>query len=297
MSSATYNDSAFKTMSFSAFKRKPAQKKEPASSHNARTTGTTGKKDKKIILLKIIVVVLLVLLGVEGILYTVIIPTLVPVKIHFSGVKNLTVDDLMQQLNLMGTNTWIQFDSAKAVELLSAIPSIDKVSVDKHFPDKVSVKIEEREAVARTIVPAEDGKLASVQIDKNGVLFTSSFYAAEGSAFATIPLVSGLPIEQARDGMRVPAKFRPLMEQIAAISAVNPRYFEAISEIQVIPKEYGNYELILYPVYTRVRVLTDRALTEDALKSMMVVLDVVNSIEPDVSEVDLRYGAVSYRKR
>jgi cell division protein FtsQ len=26
-------------------------------------------------------------------------------------------------------------------------------------------------------------------------------------------------------------------------------------------------------------------------------LDVVNSIEPDVTEIDLRYGSVSYRKR
>ena len=45
------------------------------------------------------------------------------------------------------------------------------------------------------------------------------------------------------------------------------------------------------------RVLTDRALNEDALQYMMVVLDVVNSIEPDVSEIDLRYGSVSYRTR
>ena len=30
---------------------------------------------------------------------------------------------------------------------------------------------------------------------------------------------------------------------------------------------------------------------------MMVALDVVNKIEPDVSEIDLRYGSVSYRKR
>ena len=38
-------------------------------------------------------------------------------------------------------------------------------------------------------------------------------------------------------------------------------------------------------------------MNEDALQYMMVVLDVVNSIEPDVSEIDLRYGSVSYRTR
>ena len=63
------------------------------------------------------------------------------------------------------------------------------------------------------------------------------------------------------------------------------------------PKEYGNYELALYPSQAKVKVLSDRNLNEDALQYMMVVLDVVNSIEPEVSEIDLRYGAVSYRRR
>lgn len=87
------------------------------------------------------------------------------------------------------------------------------------------------------------------------------------------------------------------MEQIASIRSLSQKYFAAISEIQVVPKEFGNYELVLYPINSHVKVLTDRSLNEDALKYMMVVLDVVNSIEPNVSEIDLRYGSVSYRKR
>ena len=97
--------------------------------------------------------------------------------------------------------------------------------------------------------------------------------------------------------MRLPAKYRPLMDQISSIRKLPQKYFAAISEIQVLPKEYGNFELAIYPVSTRARVLTDRSLNEDALKYMMVVLDVVNSIEPDAQEIDLRYGSVSYRRR
>ena len=33
------------------------------------------------------------------------------------------------------------------------------------------------------------------------------------------------------------------------------------------------------------------------LKTMMVTLDVVSSIEPEVEEIDLRYGSFSYRIR
>ena len=52
---------------------------------------------------------------------------------------------------------------------------------------------------------------------------------------------------------------------------------------------------MLYPIQNHVRVLADRSLNEEALKRMLVILDVVKSIELNVSEIDLRYGSVSYR--
>jgi cell division protein FtsQ len=167
------------------------------------------------------------------------------------------------------------------------------VSVDKVFPDKVLINVKERTAVAKTIVSI-NGRSMSVQIDENGVLFSNTTSVASDS---NIPLISGLPIENMQTGMRFPAKYKPLMAQIAEIQKLPQKYFVAISEIQVVPKEYGNYELVLYPIHTHVKVLTDRSLNEDALKYMMVVLDVVNSFEPDVREIDLRYGSVSYRSR
>ena len=97
--------------------------------------------------------------------------------------------------------------------------------------------------------------------------------------------------------MRIPQTYRTLIEQISAIRQMGQKYFAAISEICVIPKEYGNYELMLIPEGSKIKVLTDRTLNEEALKYMMVALDVVNSIDSNVSEIDLRYGAVSYRKR
>ena len=115
------------------------------------------------------------------------------------------------------------------------------------------------------------------------------------SADSNIPLISGLPVEGMQLGMRFPSKFRPLMAQIAAIGELPQKYFSAISEIQVLQKEYGNYELVLYPLQSHIRVLADRSLNEEALKRMLVILDVVNSIELNVSEIDLRYGSISYK--
>ena len=250
-------------------------------------------KDKKVIVLKIIVLVLCILLLIEAFLYAVIIPCMAPSKFEFKGLDNLTQAELIEKLGDLTSVSWLKFDTEKAVEAFSSVSSIETVCVEKHFPDKVIIQIKERVPVAKTII-IKDDKSVPIQIDKNGVLFTGTVSSNYDN---NIPLITGLPVNDINDGMRLSAKYRNLMEQISDLRNLPQKYFAAISEIQVVNKDYGNYELILYPIHTRIRVLTDRTLDEDALKYMMVVLDVVNSIEPEVTEIDLRYGAVSYRTR
>ena len=249
------------------------------------------KKDPRITIAKIVVLILLVLLALEAVFYTLVIPCLAPVKVQFAGLKTIPSSLLMQKLEDMRTVTWIEFDSSRAVDTLSSFSSIESVSVDKIFPDRVMITIKERQPVAKTIIPV-NGRSTTVQISENGVLFMNT---TSVSADSNIPLISGLPVEGMQLGMRFPSKFRPLMAQIAAIGELPQKYFSAISEIQVLQKEYGNYELVLYPLQSHIRVLADRSLNEEALKRMLVILDVVNSIELNVSEIDLRYGSISYK--
>ena len=71
----------------------------------------------------------------------------------------------------------------------------------------------------------------------------------------------------------------------------------AVSEIHVVPREYGNFELVLIPLKAHLRVLADRILDEDTLQKMMVTLDVVTGLDRDVDVIDLRYGSISYHSR
>ena len=136
------------------------------------------------------------------------------------------------------------------------------------------------------------GKTVPIQIDKNGVLFPSKSLSFLDNG--EIPIVSGIPVENIPQGMRLPSKYLTLIDQISSISAINKNYFAEVSEIHVVPKEYGNYELVLYPVRGHIKVLADRTLNEEALQYMMVTLDVVKGLDPSVQVVDLRYGSVSY---
>ncbi|WP_288603009.1 FtsQ-type POTRA domain-containing protein [uncultured Treponema sp.] len=252
------------------------------------------KKDKKVFLVKILVFVLAVLLFAELIISMVLVPCFSKPSITVSGLKSASQQEFTELMGSMKTSSWLRFDTQRAASLLSSVPYIDSVDVSKVFPDRVIVSVKERVPVAKTVIN-NGGRYISVQIDKNGVLFTGNRQKSDTDY--EIPLVSGLPVEKFREGMSIPANYRVLLDQIETVRSRSQKYFAAISEIQVVQKEYGNYELVLYPVHKHVRVLTDRSLNEEALKYMMVVLDVVDSIEPDVSEIDLRYGSVSYRTR
>lgn len=241
--------------------------------------------------IKAVLAVLCVLLAVEIFLYKVVRPSVHAPRIVFSGLKNYTSDELTQEIMSVCRGNYFSFDTNTVAQKLSSISGIESVEIEKVFPDKISVSVKERDSVAMTFVSVE-GKTVPVQIDKNCVLFETN--AEKIFQDNSIPVISGLPVEFLSGGMRIPAKYRSLIEQIKKISALPQKYFAAVSEICVMPKKYGNYELMIIPVHSKTRVLTDRALNEDALQYMMVVLEVVNSIEPEADQIDLRYGSVSY---
>lgn len=250
-------------------------------------------KDRKVGILKIIVAVIAILIMMQILMYLLFIPCFSKPVVIYTGIENLNQSELNKSIEKMINSPWIKFNASEATSKLLSQSSIENVTITKTFPDKINIQISERKAVAKTLMDV-DGCSVPVQIDKNGVIFSNG---TSKIADSSIPLISGLPVENLTEGMRLPSKYRALMEEISDIKSLPQKYFVALSEIQVVSKEYGNYELVLYPVKTHVKVLTDRSLTEDALKYMMVVLDVVNSIEPNVAEVDLRYGSVSYITR
>lgn len=262
---------------------------------NVKTKEVKVGKEKKSVnhlaAIKIIFFVLLGLLVLELLVYKIVLPGLGRPNIRFVGSKTHTDTELMQMIGQLANESWFLFDSERTENVLASVPAIAYANVSKSFPNNVMISITEREPVAMTFLN-NGGRSIPVEIDKNGILFEQRTARSE-----SIPIISGLPVESLANGMRIPSKYRTLIEQIAHISSLPQHYFAALSEICVMPKEYGTYELLLIPAYSRTKVLTDRALNEDALQYMMVVLDVVNSIEPNVAEIDLRYGSVSYRTR
>lgn len=259
----------------------------------SRPVKNKNKKTDALPMIKAFVAILLVILVCEFFVYFFIVPRMKKVEIYFNGLSTFTEEQMRNIVGETADKTFLAFDISDVKSRIANIAGIEDVKVEKHFPNRVYITVKEREAVAMTFAQLGE-RTVLVQIDKNGVLFPIN--KDKAPLAGTIPLISGFPIDNIPEGMRIPQMYRALIEQIARIQMLPQKYFVAISEIQVIPKEYGNYELVLYPIHSRTRILTGRQLNEHDLVRMMIALDVVNKVEPNVAEIDLRYGAVSYRK-
>lgn len=254
----------------------------------------SDSSERKFTGFKIVFAVFCFLLLCELVFFKYISPCMSSPKLTISGQQSYSAEEIARKLIPMNATSWVNFDVQQAVAILSSDVAIEDVVVEKKFPDKILINVVERVPVAITMI-VEKGRTNPVYIDKNGVLFPcdSNIMVKDKS----LPIISGIPVEQMSYGRRIPSKYRPLIEQITKINALEQNYFASVSEICVRAKEYGNYELALIPAQSKVKVLTDRALNEEALKYMMVVLDVVNKIGTEVSEVDLRYGSVAFRTK
>ena len=92
--------------------------------------------------------------------------------------------------------------------------------------------------------------------------------------------------------MRLNPRLNSVLKDLSDLEAKNPVLLSSVSEIKIAQKTYGGYDLVVYPVHTRVRVRTDKALNEASLQYMMLVLDVVKDLSLNIDEIDIRAGTV-----
>lgn len=242
--------------------------------------------------LRALAIALVVFIFAEVAFYAIVVPLTSRVDLTVSGSASVGIDELCSLGGITGNERWFGFDTALVASRLAACPLFESVVVEKKFPDKVLVTIVERTPVAIAFGTLK-GRTVPVEIDGNGI----AFRVGNRSADEGLPLITGLEMPEPVAGMRLNARLKPLMKDLSGIEAKNPALLESISEIEIAQKAYGGYDLVLYPVHVPVRVRTDRALNEEALQYMMLVLDVVEELSLDIDEIDIRAGTVAYHVR
>jgi cell division protein FtsQ len=246
----------------------------------------------KSLALKIRIGVLSLFLAAEFAFYLLVVPATSLVRVTVNGSATVGYDEVCAIAGISGNEKWFSFDLSACAGRLAMNPLFESVMVEKRFPDRVVIQVKERAPVAIAF-----GTLGSrtvpVQIDRNGVAFRVGELPKGGN----LPLITGISFDSITPGVALHAKLKPLLAELADMESRNSVLLSSISEIKIEQKTYGGYDLVVFPVHTPVRVRTDKALNEDALQYMMLVLDVVQDLSLDVEEIDIRAGTVAYRVR
>uniref|UniRef100_A0A7C3IDG4 FtsQ-type POTRA domain-containing protein n=1 Tax=Gracilinema caldarium TaxID=215591 RepID=A0A7C3IDG4_9SPIR len=242
-------------------------------------------------ILKRITIILAVLVGIELLYYVCIVPFMPLASVHVNPVQCMNRNELLRTAGIDESTSYIRFNASKVSQALLSIPTIESVSITKHFPNSVAIAVTERTAVAVSLARIS-GKLVPIYIDKEGVVFKVG-----GEQFSALPLVSGLIFDQVVPGMKLPVHLKNFFASLEMLEKSNPTLLQTISELRIQQKAYGGYELVIYPANHMGKVRLGSELNEEVLRYMMLVLDVLASKGIQTDEIDFRTGTISYRTK
>lgn len=211
-------------------------------------------------------------------------------RYEVSGETTLTRDEILRWAAIHGTEYLATIDCAHIAANLAAHPQVADASVRRVFPNGVKFVITDRVPVAIALASV-DGRTLPVAIDKDGVAFKAI------SGDPDLPVLSGIRFEGFHYGVRLPDSLLPLLRSLETLRTTNPSLLAAFSEIRLVRRPYGDLELLLYPLRYHVPVRTPTVLNEPLLRSIILVLDVVErqGLTSSISELDFRTGTVIYR--
>jgi cell division protein FtsQ len=210
----------------------------------------------------------------------------------FPGMERHTV---LAIAGIDGKSSWFNLDALRAEKELAKHSSIETARVLKRFPDRVKIFLTPRTPAAMSLA-SSGGRMVPVFFDREGMIITvgTGNDLSNAPLESRVPILSGVVIDNPVPGMRLPAVFGPLLENIEKIGSGAPELLEAVSEIRINRKPFDGFDLVLYPVHNPVRVRLESDLSEDMLRYALLMIDVFESGHADLDEIDFRTATASY---
>jgi cell division protein FtsQ len=253
----------------------------------ARTPEAAPSGTEKI--LKRIVLVVSLVLGAELVWLLGVTPFMPFSRIDISG-GGLDREAVLAGSGISPQSSFISLNTREAERALRALPRIEEARVFKHFPDRLEIILEGRMAAAVSLATL-NGASVPVLYDRKGVIFQVGF--DEERKAESLPMVSGLVIEQPFPGMRLPAMFNSFLASLEAIELSAPGLLTAVSEFRINRKSFDGFDLILYPVHNRISVRLSE-LNEELLRYTLLMVDVLAAENSGIKTIDFRSGIASY---
>jgi cell division protein FtsQ len=252
--------------------------------------GTGSVMDKR---LKRIILVIAGILGAELIWLFCVTPLLPLSVVDVSGIPGIDRSVVLAQGGINNRSSYVTVNTEEVRKRLESFYPVESAQVVKQYPDTVRIFLEPRKIAAMSLTKIHD-RMQPVYFDREGVIVKIGSDDSSAMLNSSVPLVSGFVFSQPAPGTRLPLMFEPFLSSLARINAASPELLTAISEIRINRKAYDGFDLILYPVHSPVRFRVGADLTEDTLRHMILMIDVLGSTGAPVEEVDLRTGTASY---
>ncbi|GHV94131.1 cell division protein FtsQ [Spirochaetia bacterium] len=250
----------------------------------------SGKIEKG---LKRILILAGIILGAEIIWLFGVSPCIPLSTLEVRGFAGFNGGDVLRYANIQEGASFISTNAKETEKLLAANYLVESAKVIKRFPDRLSIFLEPRRAVALSLADVA-GRQLPLYYDKHGVVFRIGEGRGESPA-GNLPILSGLVFENPVLGMRLPAAFGSLLEQLAKIEEDTPELLAAVSEIRIHRKAFDGFDLVLYPVHKPIRVRLESNVTEETLRYVLLMLDVFEPRSSVPEEIDFRSGMGSYK--
>jgi cell division protein FtsQ len=251
--------------------------------------------------LKRLIIVASLILSAEFLWLFAVSPCMPFSSVEVKAFPAISRDTVLSLAGIKESTSFITLNVKTAEKALAGHYLIESAKVIKRFPDRVSIFLEPRQAVALSLVSYQN-RTTPVYFDKEGVIFQIG--NEHKILMSALPVISGLVIEDPYLGMRLPALFCPLFAEIEKLQNTVPELLSAISEIRINRKPYDGFDLVLYPVHNAVSVRLEKNLNEDTLRYMMLILDVFEKESGGKGslkdsrlaqrEIDFRTGVASF---
>ncbi len=239
---------------------------------------------------------MLLLVAVAAVAFLFVLPLTEISKFEVSGAATLGSAELSAWSGLPARSHWFTVDSDAVAASIAAHPAVASASAQRRFPNAVVVQVVERSPVAVVYAIGDTARVEAHCVDGEGVVFApaSAYAGASG-----LPVLSGLEIKGLHYGLRLGGPFPSLLASLAELRSTEPALVSAISELRVVSRLGAPVELLLYPARYRVPVRMRPVLNAGLLRSMMLVLDVVEGegLTPTIRELDLRTDTFVYRTK
>ena len=218
--------------------------------------------------------------------------TIDKIEVHCSKTFPLTDNDILRVAGLDSRLYYFSANTRLIETRLIQHPLIKSAVVRKQFPAAMSISIVERIPLAMALVNS-GGRTIPVAFDEEGVIFEIGKSVSDYQ----LPVISGLKFPEIKLGLRLPEELVSYLGELKKLREKNPVLFGQISELKFINKQKTDYEVLIYPSNSTIKVRTGSIINDSLVKQIFVVLDIIekNGLKSEMNELDFRSGQVVFK--